>query len=154
MNYELKFHSGPITVEKERHRSVTACPRSPGLTSCLVSPGTRDFVACNHLRSYKYYLESILNPDGFAAYPCASYRDFESVSYYSAMNEEHHTRRSYWVGFHRAFFLHATPSEHTHRWTTQKRMIREQITLIGAWDASCRRVHWNLAWREKKINRD
>ncbi|XP_060233292.1 inactive pancreatic lipase-related protein 1 [Meriones unguiculatus] len=40
--------------------------------------GTRDFVACNHLRSYKYYLESILSPDGFAAYPCASYRDFES----------------------------------------------------------------------------
>ncbi|NP_114470.1 inactive pancreatic lipase-related protein 1 precursor [Rattus norvegicus] len=40
--------------------------------------GTRDFVACNHLRSYKYYLESILNPDGFAAYPCASYKDFES----------------------------------------------------------------------------
>uniref|UniRef100_A0A2K6KT48 Triacylglycerol lipase n=1 Tax=Rhinopithecus bieti TaxID=61621 RepID=A0A2K6KT48_RHIBE len=40
--------------------------------------GTRDFVACNHLRSYKYYLESILDPDGFAAYPCASYKSFES----------------------------------------------------------------------------
>ncbi|KAG8517421.1 Inactive pancreatic lipase-related protein 1 [Galemys pyrenaicus] len=40
--------------------------------------GTRDFVACNHLRSYKYYSESILNPDGFAAYPCASYKAFES----------------------------------------------------------------------------
>ncbi|PNI81624.1 LOW QUALITY PROTEIN: PNLIPRP1 isoform 3, partial [Pan troglodytes] len=40
--------------------------------------GTRDFVACNHLRSYKYYLESILNPDGFAAYPCTSYKSFES----------------------------------------------------------------------------
>ncbi|XP_002718776.2 inactive pancreatic lipase-related protein 1 [Oryctolagus cuniculus] len=40
--------------------------------------GTRDFVACNHLRSYKYYSESILNPDGFAAYPCTSYKDFQS----------------------------------------------------------------------------
>ncbi|XP_070116570.1 inactive pancreatic lipase-related protein 1 isoform X4 [Equus przewalskii] len=40
--------------------------------------GTRDFVACNHLRSYKYYSESILSPDGFAAYPCDSYRAFES----------------------------------------------------------------------------
>ncbi|EHH65047.1 hypothetical protein EGM_18389 [Macaca fascicularis] len=40
--------------------------------------GTRDFVACNHLRSYKYYLESILDPDGFAAYPCTSYKSFES----------------------------------------------------------------------------
>ncbi|KAM9618710.1 LOW QUALITY PROTEIN: inactive pancreatic lipase-related protein 1-like [Trichechus inunguis] len=33
--------------------------------------GTQDFVACNHLRSYKYYSESILNPNGFAVYPCA-----------------------------------------------------------------------------------
>uniref|UniRef100_A0A8C9A1X9 Triacylglycerol lipase n=1 Tax=Prolemur simus TaxID=1328070 RepID=A0A8C9A1X9_PROSS len=40
--------------------------------------GTRDFVACNHLRSYKYYSESILNPDRFAAYPCASYKSFQS----------------------------------------------------------------------------
>uniref|UniRef100_A0A8C5LHB6 Triacylglycerol lipase n=1 Tax=Jaculus jaculus TaxID=51337 RepID=A0A8C5LHB6_JACJA len=40
--------------------------------------GTRDFAACNHLRSYKYYSESILNPDGFTAYPCTSYRAFES----------------------------------------------------------------------------
>uniref|UniRef100_A0A2K6GY71 Triacylglycerol lipase n=1 Tax=Propithecus coquereli TaxID=379532 RepID=A0A2K6GY71_PROCO len=35
--------------------------------------GTQDFVACNHLRSY-----NILNPDGFAAYPCASYKSFQS----------------------------------------------------------------------------
>ncbi|XP_014641318.1 PREDICTED: pancreatic triacylglycerol lipase-like [Ceratotherium simum simum] len=38
--------------------------------------GTRDFAACNHLRSYKYYADSILNPDGFAGFPCASYSDF------------------------------------------------------------------------------
>ncbi|XP_069316802.1 inactive pancreatic lipase-related protein 1 [Eulemur rufifrons] len=40
--------------------------------------GTRDFVACNHLGSYKYYSNSILNPGGFAAYPCASYKSFQS----------------------------------------------------------------------------
>lgn len=57
-------------------------PRPRMETSSFVSPGTRDFVACNHLRSYKYYSESILNPDGFASYPCASYKAFESVSYY------------------------------------------------------------------------
>ncbi|XP_004680465.1 PREDICTED: pancreatic lipase-related protein 2 [Condylura cristata] len=39
--------------------------------------GTRNFVACNHLRSYKYYSSSILNPDGFLGYPCASYNEFE-----------------------------------------------------------------------------
>ena len=42
--------------------------------------GTRDFVACNHLRSYKYYADSILNPDGFAGFPCASYSAFSEVS--------------------------------------------------------------------------
>ncbi|XP_047617070.1 pancreatic triacylglycerol lipase [Phacochoerus africanus] len=38
--------------------------------------GTRNFMACNHLRSYKYYTESILNPDGFAGFPCDSYNVF------------------------------------------------------------------------------
>ncbi|MEJ1270943.1 pancreatic lipase related protein 1 [Cricetulus griseus] len=40
--------------------------------------GTRDFVACNHLRSYKYYTDSIVNPTGFAGFSCASYSDFTS----------------------------------------------------------------------------
>ncbi|XP_023609104.1 pancreatic lipase-related protein 2-like [Myotis lucifugus] len=39
--------------------------------------GTRDFVACNHLRSYKYYSSSILYPNGFLGYPCASYEEFQ-----------------------------------------------------------------------------
>lgn len=42
--------------------------------------GTRDFAACNHLRSYKYYASSILSPDGFLGYPCASYDEFEKNS--------------------------------------------------------------------------
>uniref|UniRef100_A0A452DMJ9 Triacylglycerol lipase n=1 Tax=Capra hircus TaxID=9925 RepID=A0A452DMJ9_CAPHI len=37
-------------------------------TSSFTSPGTRDFVVCNHLR------KSILNPSGFTAYSCACYR--------------------------------------------------------------------------------
>nr|XP_012303456.1 pancreatic triacylglycerol lipase [Aotus nancymaae] len=40
--------------------------------------GTRDFAACNHLRSYKYYSDSIVNPDGFAGFPCASYSVFSA----------------------------------------------------------------------------
>ncbi|XP_065494800.1 inactive pancreatic lipase-related protein 1-like [Caloenas nicobarica] len=42
--------------------------------------GTRDFVACNHLRSYKYYSDSITYPDGFLGYTTASYDLFESGS--------------------------------------------------------------------------
>ncbi|XP_076831603.1 pancreatic triacylglycerol lipase-like [Brachyhypopomus gauderio] len=40
--------------------------------------GTRDFVACNHLRSYKYYSDSILTPQGFMGYPCSDHDMFES----------------------------------------------------------------------------
>ncbi|KAM9282054.1 inactive pancreatic lipase-related protein 1-like [Cariama cristata] len=40
--------------------------------------GTRDFVACNHLRSYKYYSDSIIYPDGFLGYSCASYDVFDT----------------------------------------------------------------------------
>ncbi|XP_014641321.1 PREDICTED: pancreatic lipase-related protein 2-like [Ceratotherium simum simum] len=39
--------------------------------------GTQNFAACNHLRSYKYYSSSILSPDGFLGYPCASYDEFQ-----------------------------------------------------------------------------
>ncbi|XP_044306302.1 inactive pancreatic lipase-related protein 1-like isoform X1 [Varanus komodoensis] len=42
--------------------------------------GTRDFVACNHLRSYKYYSDSIIDPDGFLGYQCAAYNLFEAGS--------------------------------------------------------------------------
>uniref|UniRef100_A0A2K5EH28 Triacylglycerol lipase n=1 Tax=Aotus nancymaae TaxID=37293 RepID=A0A2K5EH28_AOTNA len=40
--------------------------------------GISGFVACNHLRSYEYYSSSILNPDGFLGYPCASYNEQNS----------------------------------------------------------------------------
>ncbi|XP_062851234.1 pancreatic triacylglycerol lipase-like [Trichomycterus rosablanca] len=40
--------------------------------------GTRDFVACKHLRAYKYYSDTISNPDGFLGYPCSDQNVFES----------------------------------------------------------------------------
>ncbi|XP_075071209.1 pancreatic triacylglycerol lipase-like [Mixophyes fleayi] len=40
--------------------------------------GTRDFVACNHLRSYKYYTESIRSRDGFVGFPGSTYSSFSS----------------------------------------------------------------------------
>ncbi|NP_001089627.1 uncharacterized protein LOC734687 precursor [Xenopus laevis] len=42
--------------------------------------GTRDFVACNHLRSYKYYSNSILKRDGFVGYPSSTYNTFKTGS--------------------------------------------------------------------------
>lgn len=51
--------------------------------------GTRDFVACNHLRSYKYYSDSIIYPDGFLGYSCASYDVFETVSISQSLRMDH-----------------------------------------------------------------
>ncbi|NXX81416.1 LIPR1 protein, partial [Urocolius indicus] len=42
--------------------------------------GTRDFVACNHLRSYKYYSDSIIYPNGFLGYITTSYDTFKEGS--------------------------------------------------------------------------
>ncbi|NXR81554.1 LIPP lipase, partial [Pycnonotus jocosus] len=49
--------------------------------------GTRDFVACNHLRSYKYYSDSIIYPDGFLGYPCASYDLFQAGNCFPCPSE-------------------------------------------------------------------
>uniref|UniRef100_A0A8C9FUB2 Triacylglycerol lipase n=1 Tax=Pavo cristatus TaxID=9049 RepID=A0A8C9FUB2_PAVCR len=55
--------------------------RRPGLHSQSLQKhlftGTKDFVACNHLRSYKYYSDSIVYPDGFLGYACGSYDAFK-----------------------------------------------------------------------------
>uniref|UniRef100_W5N013 Triacylglycerol lipase n=1 Tax=Lepisosteus oculatus TaxID=7918 RepID=W5N013_LEPOC len=53
-----------------------------GLVSQIVDidgiwEGTRNFVACNHLRAYKYYTDSIKQRDGFIGYPCSGYGQFQ-----------------------------------------------------------------------------
>lgn len=41
-----------------------------------VVDGTRDFVACNHIRAVKFYIESITTKCPFKSYPCLSYNEF------------------------------------------------------------------------------
>ncbi|OCT71289.1 hypothetical protein XELAEV_18034267mg [Xenopus laevis] len=42
--------------------------------------GSDNLLACNHLRSYKYYTESILTPDAFVAFPSDTYEAFNKGS--------------------------------------------------------------------------
>ncbi|XP_007907350.2 pancreatic triacylglycerol lipase [Callorhinchus milii] len=49
--------------------------------------GTRDFAACHHLRSYKYYSESITTKKGFIGFPCDNYEDFSAGSCSSCASE-------------------------------------------------------------------
>ncbi|KAM9847480.1 inactive pancreatic lipase-related protein 1-like [Aulostomus maculatus] len=39
--------------------------------------GTKKFDACNHLRAYQYYSESMVKPQGFVGYPCSDVASFE-----------------------------------------------------------------------------
>lgn len=45
-------------------------------------------MACNHLRSYKYYSDSIVYPDGFLGYACGSYDAFK-VSVFQSLTMGH-----------------------------------------------------------------
>uniref|UniRef100_A0A8C9J038 Triacylglycerol lipase n=1 Tax=Panthera tigris altaica TaxID=74533 RepID=A0A8C9J038_PANTA len=95
--------------------------------------GTRDFVACNHLRSYKYYSSSIASPDGFLGYPCASYNDFQEGNCFPCPPEGcpqmgHYADR--FQGKTRAvgqtFFLNTGDSGNFTRWRH-----RVSVTLAG-----------------------
>uniref|UniRef100_A0A8C4M4S9 Triacylglycerol lipase n=1 Tax=Equus asinus asinus TaxID=83772 RepID=A0A8C4M4S9_EQUAS len=61
-------------------KQMPGCKRSSFSTFIDINgiwQGTQDYLACNHLRSFEYYSSSILNPDGFLAYPCDSYDKFQ-----------------------------------------------------------------------------
>ncbi|KAM4012012.1 pancreatic triacylglycerol lipase-like [Anomaloglossus baeobatrachus] len=60
-------------------KQMPGCKKNEVITHVNVddiTPTLNDFVACNHLRSYHYYIESVLRPDGFIGFPSASYHDF------------------------------------------------------------------------------
>ncbi|XP_059756749.1 pancreatic lipase-related protein 2 [Balaenoptera ricei] len=95
--------------------------------------GTRDFVACNHLRSYKYYSSSILSPDGFLGYPCASYNEFQKSGCFPCPAEGCPKMGHYADQFQgktravgQTFFLNTGSSGNFTRWR-----YRVSVTLAG-----------------------
>uniref|UniRef100_A0A673TKC3 Triacylglycerol lipase n=1 Tax=Suricata suricatta TaxID=37032 RepID=A0A673TKC3_SURSU len=95
--------------------------------------GTRDFVACNHLRSYKYYSSSITNTDGFLGYPCASYNEFQEGSCFPCPAEGCPQMGHYADQFQgktravgQTFFLNTGDSGNFTRWRH-----RVSVTLAG-----------------------
>ncbi|XP_006920897.1 pancreatic lipase-related protein 2 [Pteropus alecto] len=95
--------------------------------------GTRDFAACNHLRSYKYYSSSLLNPDGFLGYPCASYNKFQENSCFPCPEEGCPQMGHYADQFRgntsamgQTFFLNTGESGNFTRWR-----YRVSVTLAG-----------------------
>lgn len=49
---------------------------------CLIPtlPGTKKFDACNHVRAYQYYRESLAKSKGFVGYPCSDKDTFAKAS--------------------------------------------------------------------------
>ncbi|KAL1789013.1 pancreatic triacylglycerol lipase isoform X1 [Sigmodon hispidus] len=95
--------------------------------------GTRDFVACNHLRSYKYYTDSIVNPTGFAGFSCASYNDFTSDKCFPCPSggcpqmghyADRYSRKTSGVG--QKFYLNTGDASNFARWRYQV-----SVTLSG-----------------------
>ncbi|XP_075390114.1 pancreatic lipase-related protein 2-like [Tenrec ecaudatus] len=95
--------------------------------------GTRDFVACNHLRSYKYYSNSITTPDGFLGFPCASYDKFQENGCFPCPHggcpqmghyADQFKGKTSAVG--QAFFLNTGDSANFARWR-----YRVSVTLTG-----------------------
>ncbi|XP_005387964.1 PREDICTED: pancreatic triacylglycerol lipase-like [Chinchilla lanigera] len=95
--------------------------------------GTRDFVACNHLRSYKYYTDSIVNPSGFSGFSCSSYNDFSANKCFPCTSGEcpqmgHYADRfpGKTSGVGRKFYLNTGDSSNFARWR-----YRVAVTLSG-----------------------
>ncbi|XP_021494876.1 pancreatic lipase-related protein 2 [Meriones unguiculatus] len=95
--------------------------------------GTRNFAACNHLRSYKYYASSILNPDGFLGYPCSSYEKFQQDDCFPCPEEGCPKMGHYadqfegkTAGVEQTFFLNTGDSGNFTRWR-----YKVSVTLSG-----------------------
>ncbi|XP_045424789.1 pancreatic lipase-related protein 2-like [Lemur catta] len=95
--------------------------------------GTTNFIACNHLRSFKYYSSSILNPDGFLGYPCASYDEFQENGCFPCPTEGCPKMGHYADQFKgntnavgQTFFLNTGDSGNFTRWR-----YRVSVTLSG-----------------------
>ncbi|XP_040847712.1 pancreatic triacylglycerol lipase-like isoform X2 [Ochotona curzoniae] len=95
--------------------------------------GTRDFAACNHLRSYKYYSDSIINPTGFAGFACASYSDFTANKCFSCSSGEcpqmghyadKYSRKT--NALYQVFYLNTGDSSNFARWR-----YKVTVTLSG-----------------------
>ncbi|KAG7245298.1 hypothetical protein INR49_011949 [Caranx melampygus] len=61
---------------------MPGCSANKGKPSDLdaIWEGTVKFDACNHVRAYQYYSESIVKPQGFVGYPCSDEDSFAAES--------------------------------------------------------------------------
>ncbi|TKC48561.1 hypothetical protein EI555_016242, partial [Monodon monoceros] len=114
-------------------KEMPGCQKNTLSTIIDINGIWEDFVACNHLRSYKYYSSSILSPDGFLDYPCASYNEFQESGCFPCPAEGCPKMGHYADQFQgktsavgQTFFLNTGSSGNFTRWR-----YRVSVTLAG-----------------------
>ncbi|KAE8589469.1 hypothetical protein XENTR_v10017574 [Xenopus tropicalis] len=61
-------------------KNMPGCKKSPTLKyldNYRIFKGSKEIIFCSHIRSYKFYTESILTPDAFVAFPSSDYKTFK-----------------------------------------------------------------------------
>ncbi|XP_077438218.1 inactive pancreatic lipase-related protein 1-like [Vanacampus margaritifer] len=74
----MSQHIGHIDFYPNGGELMPGCSANKGSETDLdaVWEGTKNFDACNHVRAYQYYEESMVKPRGFAGFPCSNAASF------------------------------------------------------------------------------
>ncbi|RUS87809.1 hypothetical protein EGW08_004408 [Elysia chlorotica] len=80
LGFGLKQQVGHMDFYPNLGHDQPGCEPDPirQLTEYGLIEGVSEVAACSHLRSYKFFTESINTPCSFQAFPCASEEDFKS----------------------------------------------------------------------------
>ncbi|XP_062959081.1 pancreatic triacylglycerol lipase-like isoform X2 [Cynocephalus volans] len=107
--------------------------RSTDINADKMEKGIIDSLSCNHGRSYEFYTASVINPDGFAGFPCTSYEDFTEDKCFPCPSEgcpqmghyaDRYSGRTSEVG--QEFYLNTGDSKNFPRWR-----YKVTVTLSG-----------------------
>ncbi|XP_063290900.1 pancreatic lipase-related protein 2-like [Pelobates fuscus] len=109
-----------------------------------------NIISCNHLRSYKYYMESILNKDGFIGFPADSYEAFTLGAGFPCPSGGCPLMGHYADEYkatqltHQKFYLNTGSSKNFSRWR-YKVTIEVTITwsMLGHFEVSLYGIHGN-----------
>ncbi|XP_053548960.1 inactive pancreatic lipase-related protein 1-like [Bombina bombina] len=90
LGFGMKQTVGHVDFYPNGGKDMSGCDKS--IFSRIIAldgimEGIMDVVLCNHLKSYKYYTDSILYRDGYIGFPSPSYAEFKSGTGFPCPND-------------------------------------------------------------------